>query len=85
MNKKTTDIYFAAALLSLGAKLESTNKDDPRHMEFEFSVNHALDDIQVQAPDLDVLENKWVNRTLQVNAFEFAEAIKRMKSLVHSL
>ena len=87
MNKKTSDIYLAAALLSLGAKLENTNKDDPRHMEFEFSSpsdfqTGALRDLTEKS--LDDLESQWVNRTLSVNAFDFAEAIKRMKSIVHS-
>lgn len=99
--KTTTDIYFAAALLSLGAKLEKTDKADVRHMEFEFSspvdlkfetkiseidVARTISSAQVEKPrlDLDNLETQWVNKTLQVNAFEFAEALKRMKSIVHS-
>lgn len=91
--KTTTDIYLAAAFLSLGAKLDKTDKSDPRHMVFQFSsplksVPPALTGTPgtVMAPslDLDALENQWVNRNLMVNAFEFAEALKRMKSLVHS-
>lgn len=91
--KTTTDIYLAAAFLSLGAKLDKTDKSDPRHMIFQFSspttttVKLAGQELQtnVAVPmDLDTLENQWVNRTLMVNAFEFAEALKRMKSLVHS-
>ncbi len=98
--KITTDIYFAAALLALGAKLDKTDKTDPRHMEFHFSsptrpappalsgsggtstIN--LPFVQIATMDLDNLETQWVNKSLSINAFEFAEAIKRMKSVVHS-
>ena len=85
--KKTSDIYFASALLALGAKLENTNKDDPRHMEFEFSSTSTIQTgvlSNLTQLDLDDLESQWVNRTLTCNAFDFSEAIKRMKSIVHS-
>lgn len=94
--KATTSIYFAAALLALGAKLEKTDRTDPRHMEFHFSspMRNAppalsgtgtvnLPFTQVPTLDLDKLETEWVNRTLQVNAYDYAEAIQRMKSVVH--
>lgn len=97
--KITTDIYFAAALLALGAKLDKTDKTDPRHMEFHFSspmrpappalsgasnTTINLPFTQVPVMDLDGLETQWVNKSMSINAFEFAEAIKRMKSVVHS-
>lgn len=91
--KITTDIYFAAALLALGAKLDKTDKADPRHMEFHFSsplkaVPPALTGtpgtMVADALDLESLETEWVNKSMKINAFEFAEAIKRMKSVVHS-
>ena len=95
--KSTTSIYFAAALLSLGAKLEKTDRTDPRHMEFYFSspMRPASMEVsssgsinlpfkQVPTMDLDKLETEWVNKSLNVNAFDYAEAIQRMKSIVHS-
>lgn len=96
--KITTDIYFAAALLALGAKLDKTNKEDPRHMEFCFSApatagmkitstpeTQTASIISVEnALNLDALETEWVNKTMKINAYDFAEAIKRMKSVVHS-
>jgi hypothetical protein len=75
INSRTSDIYYAAALLALGAKLEETDRTDPRHMQFYFSS---------ETIDLEILEVKWANRELVVNAFDYSEAIKRMKSLVHS-
>lgn len=101
----TTDIYLAAALMSLGAKLDNVNRDDPRHMEFamemepqpltfdsqilrnglgETKVVKASDAIAAPLVDLKNYEKQWMNGELMVNAVKFAEAIKRMKSVVHS-
>lgn len=87
MNKKTTDIYFASALSALGAKLENVDKSDTRHMIFEFSprtAQLASGALEVPAQDLDYLEREWANKTLLLNGVEYAEAIKRLKSVVHS-
>lgn len=101
---QTTDIYLAAALMSLGAKLEDVNRDDPRHMEFKMEMEiHSNVTVTpapqftsptltnaVNAPDpmksltLTDYEKSWMNGELMVNAVKFAEAIKRMKSVVHS-
>lgn len=90
---QTTDIYLAAALMSLGAKLDKVNRDDPRHMEFAMSLPvpefaspvlaSATEPVKVQA-SLDIYEKQWQNGELLVNAVKFSEAIKRMKSVVHS-
>jgi hypothetical protein len=94
--KTTTDIYFAAAMLSLGAKLEKVDRTDPRHMVFHLSspevkVNPATDKsfatvvMPLQpALDLDALELDWANGKVPGNLFDMAESIKRMKSVVHS-
>lgn len=84
--KKTSDIYFASALSALGAKLESIDKTDPRHMVFEFSSPESSSDAipKFAVLDLDYIERGWLNKVLPVNAPEYAEAIKRMKSIVHS-
>lgn len=91
----TSDIYLAAALMSLGAKLEETDKEDPRHMVFDFALEPPkFDSPALQAavengktePD-DILkgyEKLWANSELMVNAVKFAEAIKRLKSIVHT-
>lgn len=90
--KITSDIYFAALLLAVGAKLEKTDKADPRHMEFYFtppmkaapSENGQAPSAPVPTLDLDELETQWINNTYPVLAFDYAEAIKRMKSVIHS-
>lgn len=82
----TSDIYLSAALSSLGAKLDSVDKSDPKHMQFTFSPKPefqtgALADLR---QDLESLKLEWTNKTLMVNAADYAEAIKRMKSEVHT-
>jgi len=93
MNKqyKTKDIYMAAILLALGAKLEKTDRTDPRHQEFEFSTPETgikeTDDKQVKVQsglDFECIETAYANADLMVNAVAFKEAIQRMKSLIHS-
>jgi len=85
--KRTTDVYFGAILLALGWKLERVDRKDPRHMVFEFvgkSSNLGVVQEDTDQENLDTLETQWANRSLTVNAFDFAEAIKRMKSVIHS-
>ena len=86
--KQTTDVYFGAALLALGYKLEEVDRKDPRHMKFVFvgksdgNLGALHEDITQE--NLDSLEASWANRSLVVNGWDFAEAIKRMKSVIHS-
>lgn len=87
--KKTRDLYLAAAFLALGAKYEGSDRTDPKNMEFIFSPKKvgestALSGLDAATLDLDFIEAQWVNRSLPINAPDYADAIKRMKSLVHS-
>jgi len=70
----TKDIYLAAALLTLGAELVDTIRDDPKHLRFVFE----------HSGDLKELENAYTNGKLEVSASKYAESIRRMKSIVHS-
>lgn len=82
---KTSDVYLAAALLALKFPLERINRADPRHMVFEFSTPILSGNLsEMTVIGLTDVETRWANRTLTVNAFDFAEAIKRMKSIIHS-
>jgi hypothetical protein len=90
--KSTTDLYLAAAFLSLGAKLVNVNRDDPRHMIFEFEptqnlfssaiLNNAV--TENNSLDLDIAEIAWTNSTLMINAKSYKDAIQSMKSTVHT-
>lgn len=90
---ETTDVYLAAALLALGAKLDSTDKTDPRHMKFNIvpneptfqSENLPAHPAGTYMPlDLEFYENQWANGVLVINAVQFKDAIQRMKSVIHS-
>ena len=89
-HKKTSDIYFAAAMLALNAELVEVNRDDPRHMVFEFKhTREILDDLggasfEPKSYDLDWVERQWTNGTLLIVATKYADAIRRMKTSVHS-
>lgn len=83
----TTDIYLAAALASLGAKLDKVDKTDPKHMKFTFSPRPSdfkTGELETISQNLSGLEALWANKQLMVNAVEYAEAIKRLKSIVHT-
>ena len=84
----TSDIYLAAALLSLGARLDDVDKSDTRHMKFTlvstappFESSH----LQKACLDLEDPENAWANGSHMVNATNFKDAIQRMKSVIHSI
>lgn len=82
---QTSDIYLAATLLALGYRLERVDRKDPRHMRFEFVPQIRTGGLgDLAKAGMDEVETQWANRTLMVNAFDQAEAIKRMKSLIHS-
>lgn len=84
----TTDIYLAAAMLSLGARLDGVDKSDPRHMEFTIiakDTKFESNNLPTPEPmDLESIEKQWVNGTLMINAVSFKDAIQRMKSVIHS-
>lgn len=94
---QTKSMWLAAALISKGAELVHTDKTDPRHMEFhliqvqpEFSseiLKKAAENSQLvpKIPALSDYENQWANGSLMVNAAKYADAIQRLKSVIHSV
>lgn len=82
---KTSDVYLASALLSLKYELVNIDRTNPKHMVFEFSAGTSenLGDA-VRTYNIENVEKQWANRTLTGNLNDFSEAIKRMKSLIHS-
>lgn len=70
----TKDLYLAAAILALKVgTLESVDRRDRRHMKFLFA-----------GKDLDRVEADWINRALVVNAADYADGIRKMKSTIHA-
>ena len=67
----TKDIYFAAALLAMGAELDNVDRSDPQHVRFKF----------IRGVELKELESEWNNGKLFPG---YAEAIRRVKSMVHA-
>lgn len=83
--KSTTDVYFAAALMSLGAITSRIDRTDPRHMIFTLTNPLPPEGTGVFVDiDFQEVENQWISGTLVVNAQQFKEAIQRMKSSIHS-
>ena len=94
--KSTKDIYLAAAWLSMGAKLERTDKTDKRHMEFFFSPKplfetgvlsgetSTINISSAPAQDLDKIETDWVNEVVVGNLVSYKNALQRLKAVVHS-
>lgn len=96
---QTKSMWLAAALIANGAELIHTDKTDPRHMEFHlvqapkitFNSKILEDAVQkmpaavVIVPTLSDYENQWANGTLTVNAAKYADAIQRLKSVIHSV
>lgn len=87
---KTKNIYLAAILLALGAKLENTDRSDPRHQEFEFSSETGIEEtankqiVAKSGVDFECIEKDYANKELMINAWDFQESIQRMKALIHS-
>ena len=75
-NVKTSDIYFAAALLSMGARMSNEpNREDKRHVRFEFEHDSL---------DLEECHTQWINEEVTGNLYKYAENIKKMKQVLHS-
>lgn len=69
----TTNFYLASAFISLGHSISNLDRTDPKHIKFEFDANSELCDIQ----------KTWDDKSLMVNARDFAEAIREVKMKIH--
>ena len=83
--KQSSDVYFIAALLSLGAVISKIDREDPRHMVFTVTNVEKFDqENPLPYLNFEKIETEWVNATLVCNAQQYKEAIQRMKSTIHS-
>lgn len=86
--KSTKDLDLAAAYMAVGATYERADRSNPKNIEFYFSPRvvstGALASVGIPTMDLDLVEKEWTNETLVVNAVKYAQALKRLKGIIHS-
>jgi hypothetical protein len=70
----TTDLYFAAALLAVGEKASEVAKEG-NSITFYFE-NH---------PTCSRLYTEWFQNQLKVDAYTYAQEIKKLKSIIHEV
>lgn len=70
----TRDMYLAACFMAEGVKYLRSDRTDPRKLQFIFEDNGEIERINSQ----------WANATLVVSATSMADALRRIKSLIHS-
>lgn len=91
----SSNIYFVAALLTTGAKIESVDRTDPQHIKFTvfqsepvrvFSSENIPNGVSTVTTlsGLELYENEWANGTFMVNAISYKNAIQQVKTLIHS-
>lgn len=77
---KTSKLYLAAALISMGAGLEKVDRSDPRHMQFHLVfASPIMEEDEWFAKQLEA----WNHKALVVNAQSFVDAIQQLKTEVH--
>lgn len=78
---RTTKLYLAAALMSMGAGLKQVDRSDPRHMVFELVYASPMIDDEEEWFKIKV--NLWEKRELIINGQEFVDKIQELKGEVH--
>lgn len=93
----TSDIYFVAALITTGAKIDKENVDrtDPRHIRFTVSSDVPVYTFSSKSiPEtasitsvlvgLEYYEDLWDTGKMMVNAVAYKNALQQVKTLIHS-
>lgn len=70
--KATSNFYLAAAYLATGAELSDVDRTDPKHIRFIF-----------EGLNLSETEKLWDAKGLNVNARDYADAIREIKLKIH--
>jgi len=73
--RETADLHFAAYVVTLEHSLTGARRDGKRVI-FAFEIGD---------PEWNELLSAWGNRTGMVVAFEYASALKALKTLVHAV
>ena len=90
-NRKISDMYLAAALLSYGADLDEIDRGDSKRQKFCFqedSIDYifTLDGnvpVRRQSPTIDEIETLFVSKKLLFLP-SYPDSIRGIKSLIHS-
>ena len=90
MSKSISDMYFAAALLSLGAKLEKVDRTERKRQRFVFgdTIQYMIiseDDItltRINTPSLEDVEQAYITSRLWFPP-SFIDAIRQIKASIH--
>jgi len=70
---KTKDLNLASAILSKGILLSDYLKDESGAVTFSFSDLKGCSRI----------EKMWLTNKLEVSAYDYAAALRRLKSVIH--
>lgn len=92
MSKPISDMYFAAAVLSLGAKLEKVDRTERKRQRFIFNdaiqymiVFENEEEVQlkrIDAPTIDDVEQAYITRRLWFPP-SYTDAIRQIKAAIH--
>ena len=84
----TSTLGLAAAAISLGAKYSRADKSDKRRIIFYLTVPEDKTGLDRYFGkyrfNFEEVETAWMNRTLEVNAYEIVNALQDLKSVIHS-
>lgn len=70
----TTNVYLAAALLTQDIKLVNVDRLDSKHIKFCF-----------EGDGVDAVVIDWDNKELEVNARDYADALREIKLKIHQV
>lgn len=82
---KTSSIDLAASLLSLKFTLVEVDRTDSRRMEFHFDAPITSGNLGELSKDMmEDVKLRLANKTLMLNAQDTFDAMRRLKSIIHS-
>lgn len=82
---KTSSIDLAAALMSLKYELVKVDRTDPRRMEFHFDAPILSGNLgELSKASMEEVKLQLANKTLMLNAQDTFDAMRRLKSIIHS-
>jgi len=82
---ETTSIDLATSLMALKYELVKVDKTDPRRMKFHFEPQiktGGLGDLALAG--MEDVKLQLANKTLVLNAQDAFDALRRLKSIIHS-